>query len=111
MSLGWKDAGSTLLVAGTATLAIAAVREWVSFLTVRWAIAGMLVLGIGACAVGAYNTTNLPATYSIAMGTLVVAAAVTAILGFVFGTKAYPIVLAGLIGLLWIIATVRHAVI
>lgn len=111
MSISWKDAASTILVASTATLAVAAAREWASFLTVRWAIAGMLVLGIGACAVGAYNVTHLSSTYSVIMGTLVAAVTVTAILGLIFGSKAYPLILAGLMGLLWIIATIRHAVI
>lgn len=110
MNLNWKDAGSTVLVAGIVTLAIAAVREWAPFLTVRWALAGMLILGIGACAVGGYSTANLPAAYSITMGALVAAMAVVAILGFIFGNKAYAVGLAALIGILWLIATTRHLV-
>jgi len=111
MSLHWKDAGTTLLTAGVITLSLAAAYEWWSFITVRKAIAGMLLLGVGACALGAYNTNNVPAFYSIAMGALVIAAGVTILLGLIFGNKAYAVVLAVLIGLLWLASTIRHAII
>ena len=111
MSLHWKDAGTALLTAGVVTLSLAAAYEWWSFLTVRKSIAGMLLLGVGACALGAYNTNNLPALYSVAMGALIVAAGVTALLGFIFGNKIYAVVLAVLIGLLWLVSTIRHAII
>ena len=108
MSLGWKDAGSTLLTAAVVTLAIAAVQEWVSFLSVRLAISGMLVLGIGACVVGASTSGSLPVIYTITLGVLVAVSLITALLGLAFGHKAYAVVLAILIGLMWFVSTVRH---
>lgn len=109
MSLGWKDAGSTLLTAGAVTLAIVAIRDWASFVTVRWALVGMMLLGVGACAVGAYGGTDLPPLYSVGMGILVAGAIVTLLLGLIFGGKSYLVAMAVIIGLLWLITTIRHA--
>jgi len=109
MSLGWKDAGSTLTTAAVVTLAIAVVRGWTSFLTVRWAISGILILGIGACAVGAASGGNLPMIYSITFGVLVAASIITALLGLAFNNKAYVVVLAAIIALMWFVSTMRHA--
>jgi hypothetical protein len=111
MSLNWKDAATTLLTAGSVALTVAAVQEWVSFISVRWAIAGMTILGVAACAVGSYNTANVPASYSLLMGGLVIAATVCAVLGLIFGAKGYAIAMASAVVILWLIATVRHAVV
>ncbi len=111
MSLGWKDAGSTLLVGGVMALAVAVIREWASFLTIRWSLVGMLILGIGACAVGAYSPTHAPALYTITMGILVAASVTTVLLGLIFGNKVYVVMLAIIIGILWLSSTVRHALV
>lgn len=111
MSLSWKDAATTILTAGVVTLAFAAVQEWLSFLSVRWTVVGMLVLGIGACAVGAYSTNTAPAYYSLVTGVLVAVAGLCVLLGLIFGAKGYAVALASAIVVLWFIATVRHAIV
>lgn len=110
MNLGWRDMLAALLTVGTATLAAAAVWKWTTFITVRWAIVGMLVLGILTCAIGSYNAAALPPLYSILMGGLVIITSAAALLGLVFNAKAYVVVMAAGLVLLWIAATARHAI-
>lgn len=109
MSLSWKDGVSTLLTAGAITLTIAAVQQWSSAITVRWAIGGMFILGLLACAIGGMSPEKAPPLYLTAMGVLVIAAVLTGVLGLALNSKGFAIAMAVTLGVLWFVATIRHA--
>ena len=110
MSLSWKDAVSTILIAGIGLIALAVAGDWWPWLTIRWAVVGVSILGVAACVAGSDSSSELPDPYNTLMNVIVGIAAIAALLGLIFGHKSYLIILAALSGLLWLITTIRHAV-
>ncbi len=81
MSLTIRDAGTTVLTAGTVLLATGTVRGRGTFFSNRWAIVGMMVLGIGTCTVGSHSAANTPALYATLMVVIIGIATIAATLG------------------------------
>ena len=109
MRLTWKDAAATAAVAAAGGLYAwhAAAPDAVLVGSVRWMTLAVFVLGVVACATGgSYSTTG---RYTTAMSVGAVGAFALLLLGVVTGSGFALAVLAGLIGLMWLITTLRHA--
>lgn len=106
MTLTRKDAVATSLV-GLAVLAFLATHEAWNVPLIgdshRWAAAAVLVLGIGACSVGARRINS--ALFGVLGGT----AFVLGVLAIITGSLTPLSLLLADMLVMWAIATVRHA--
>jgi hypothetical protein len=106
MTLTRKDAVATSLT-GLAVLAFLTTHESWDIPLIgsnhRWAAAVILLLGIGACSVGARRTTSV--LFSVLGG----AALVLAILSLITGSLTPLSLLVADMVLMWAIATFRHS--
>jgi uncharacterized membrane protein YkvI len=106
MTLTRKDAVATSLI-GLAVLAFLATHEAWNVPLIgdshRWAAAVIMVLGIGACSVGARRTT------SKLFGLLGGVAFVFAVLALVTGSLTPLSLLVADMVVMWALATLRHA--
>lgn len=110
MRLTWRDAVATVLTAGATTLYIgqAADASWAPLSGVRATALAVLVLGLGACAIGGAEASRDSEVMSGPMpflgsltGVLLVGAAVS-------GWAAPLGIAVGVTCLLWLVTTVRH---
>ena len=109
MRLTWKDAGATAAVAAAGGL-----YAWhvgspdLTFVgSTRWVLAAVFLLGVAACATGgSYSTTG---AYTAVMSTAAVATFALLLAGLVTGSGTALALLTALIGLMWLVTTVRHA--
>jgi len=114
MRLTWKDALSTVLVLAGLVMALSVVQGWGWPLLsgVRSGIIALGVVGVAACALGApresfyYRDPFGLMTMVIVM----IALAVAIVGGLIFGTQEFLVVLMVVTAMLWVMATVRHAV-
>lgn len=114
MKLTWKDGVSTGLVALGLLMAVAAVQGWGWPLLsgVRAGILALGIVGLAACVLGGsldrfyYTDPFGLMTSVIAMGSM----ALAIVGGLIFGTQEFVIVLAAVTTMLWVLATLRHAV-
>ena len=109
MRLTWKDAAAT-----TAVAAAGGLYAWhlgaggTAFVgSTRWVALALFGLGVVACATGAsYSTTG---RYTTAMSRGAIGALALTMTVLVTGSGTALALLAGVIGLMWLITTVRHA--
>ena len=119
--LTWRDAVATLfaIVAGAITLAVTQGWDWPLLGSYRAGTAALLIVGVPMCAIGGFEFSHSPEVRHISLLVrdpflviavpLGIAAAVVAIWGLVSPSETMFIALAVLMGVLWVIATVRHA--
>ncbi len=114
MRLTWRDAVSTVLVFAGLAMALSVIEGWGWPLLggVREGIVAAGVAGVAACALGA----PLERSYFVdpfglvttLIGMTVLAIAIVG--GLILGTQEFLLMLMLVIGMLWALATVRHAV-
>lgn len=113
MSLTWRDAVTTIIAAGAVIIAVAAMREWnVPIIgNPRWAALVLIVLGIALCIIGNTATqTNTSNPYVMLMAILGGGVILLAVLALIIGTAIYVGITAVLIGLMWLVSTIRHLI-
>lgn len=112
MKLTWKDAAATTLTAGAVGLygAFLAGTE-LPLVSAPRALAGVvLVLGLGACALGGSDlqTNGRPSRWMIWLGTLGGVALLTGVITLITGSEVVLATLVGITVVLWLLATARH---
>lgn len=114
MRLTWRDALSTVLVLAGLLMALSVVQGWGWPLLggVRAGIVALGIVGVAACALGAPRESFYYRDPFGLMTTLIVmiALAVAIVGGLIFGTQEFLVVLMVVTAMLWVMATVRHAV-
>ncbi|MGZ3416116.1 MAG: hypothetical protein ACXVAT_20065 [Isosphaeraceae bacterium] len=114
MRLTWKDALSTVLVLAGLLMALSVVQGWGwPFLSgVRSGIIALGVVGVAACALGApRESLYYRDPFGLMTTVIVMIALVVAIVGgLIAGTQQFLIVLMVVTAMLWVMATIRHAV-
>lgn len=114
MQLTWRDAAATALTAIIVALYVAYLAgvEIATFTSVRAIAAAGLVLGLASCVVGAAppNPGESKPTGYRWMAALGVAALLAGLLALISGLQAALAVQVAAIVLLWLFATLRHAV-
>ena len=110
MTLTIKDLYTTVLALGTAGLAYFTLKGFqVPYITnFRVGTLALLVLGIVMCANSTLNPAAGMTPYTVFTGALGVAALVIGIVGIVTGTKLAFMTLAGVMLVLWAVATLKH---
>jgi hypothetical protein len=114
MRLTWRDAVSTVLVLAGLLMALSVIEGWGWPLLggVRAGIVALAVAGVASCLLGTplerfYFTDPFGLTTSL----IAVAALATAVVGgLIYGTEEFLGILMAVTGMLWVLATVRHAV-
>jgi hypothetical protein len=103
-----KDLLATGLVATGAALYVWHLQSTSGLMSsARFLSLALLVLGVAACASGArYATTG---RYSTVMSWAAAASFGLAVAGMISGAELPLAALAGLLGLMWLVTTVRHA--
>jgi hypothetical protein len=109
MRLTWKDAAATTCVAAAGGLyAWHIASPDLAFVgSTRWVALTLFVLGVAACATGASYSTG--GAYTTVMSVGAVAAFAMSLIALIIGSGPALAVLAGIIGLLWLVTTARHA--
>jgi hypothetical protein len=114
MRLTWRDAVSTVLVLVGLSMALSVVQGWGwPFLGgVRAGIIALGVTGVAACMLGSPGDRFF---FTDPFGLITTLIAVTAIAiaivgGLITGMQQFLFVLMGVIVVLWVVATLRHAV-
>jgi hypothetical protein len=122
MRLTWRDGVAALFAVAVALITLAVTQSWGWPLlgSYRAGIVSLLVVGVPMCLIGGYAFWDSPAfnhpslipkdpflTVAAALG---VAAAALVVVGLIAATQTLFVSLAGVIGALWIIATMHHAV-
>ena len=112
MTLTVKDLYTTVLALGTAGLAYFTLKGFqVPYITnFRLGTLALLVLGIVMCANSTLNPTAGMTAYTVFAGALGVAALVIGIIGLITGTKLAFMTLAGIVLVLWGVATIKHLI-
>ena len=114
MKLTWKDGLSTVLVSAGLLMALSVLLGWGWPLLggVRSGIVALGLVGVAACALGAPRESFYYRNPFGLMTTVIVmiALAVAIIGGLIAGTTQFLIVLMVVTAMLWVMATVRHAV-
>jgi hypothetical protein len=120
MSLNWKDARTTLFVAGAVTVyALAMTGTAFQGMSMRVVTAIVLGLGMAACtsnqdqlavvyAVG--QERRVPMAYVVIVSTLGAVALGAGVIALVTANEAMLATLVAAVVALWVISTVRHAV-
>jgi hypothetical protein len=114
MRLSRNDAWSTVLVVVGLAMALSVMQGWNWPLLggVREGIIALGIAGIGACILGAPRERSY-FTDPFALTTMLFAALALAIAivgGLITGSAQYLLALMLVTGMLWVLATVRHAV-
>lgn len=122
MRLTWRDGVATALglMGAVVVLAVLQGRDWPLLGTYRAGVVALAAIGVPMCMIGAYPFWDSVAfanprlilrdpflTISAVLG---FAAATALVIGLVTGTELPFVSLAVLMGVLWLVATVRHAV-
>ena len=114
MRLTWRDAVSTVLVLAGLAMALSVIEGWGWPLLggVREGIVAAGIAGVAACLLGStleksYFTDPFGLITTI-IGMAVIGIAIVG--GLIFGTQEFLLMLMLVIGMLWVLATVRHAV-
>ena len=122
MRLTWRDGVATGLglMGAVVVLAVLQGRDWPLLGTYRAGVVALAAIGVPMCLIGAYPFWDSVAfanpwlilrdpflTISAVLG---FAAATALVIGLVTGTELPFVSLAVLMGVLWFVATVRHAV-
>jgi hypothetical protein len=114
MRLTWKDALSTVLVLAGLLMALSVIQGWGWPLLsgVRSGIIALAVVGLAACTLGAPRESfYYRDPFGLMTTAVVMIALVVAIVGgLIVGTQQFLIVLMVVTAMLWVMATVRHAV-
>jgi hypothetical protein len=114
MRLSWRDGLSTVLVLAGLLMALSVIQGWGwPFLGgVRSGIVALGIVGLAACVLGAPRESFYYRDPFGLMTTLIVmiALAVAIVGGLIFAMQQFLIVLMVVTAMLWVMATVRHAV-
>jgi hypothetical protein len=120
MSLTWKDARTTLFVAGAVTVyALAVTGTAFQGMSIRVVTAIVFGLGIAACmsngdqVAGVYAPgpeRRVPMAYVVIVSTLGAAAIGAGVIAIVAANEAMLATLVAAVTALWVISTVRHAI-
>jgi hypothetical protein len=114
MRLTWRDAVSTVLVLAGLAMALSVIEGWGWPLLggVREGIVAAGIAGVAACVLGSplersYFTDPFGLITTL-IGMAVIGIAIVG--GLIFGTQEFLLMLMLVMGMLWVLATVRHAV-
>lgn len=110
MALTWKDLVTTIMALFIASFAYLMVTGYKFPLIsgYRWATLILLILGIGMCALS--SAQGVGGIYITIASGLGIVALILIIAGFIFATKTIFLLTAGVIILLWALATFRHLI-
>jgi hypothetical protein len=112
MRLTWRDGVATILVAciGAVTFAVTERWDWPLLGSNRAGIGVLATIGWGMCMVGGSRTTSsFKGPAGVLASVLGVVALVLIVLGLITGSETVLLALATDIGVLWLVATTRHA--
>lgn len=114
MRLTWRDGATSILAVLVALVALAGTQGWGWPLlgSDRSEIAVLGVLGYGMChAAGTPNAfLSMKGGYRTLMSVLGAAALLIVIVGLIWPSETWVVLLAADLLLLWVVATVRHGV-
>jgi hypothetical protein len=109
MSLSWKDVVTTVLAGVTGALVFVRLQGWHSWLmSPRWGILVLGILGVVMCAAGASGVR--PGSWATGLSVLGALSLVIMALGLITGQVVFFYALAADMLVLWLLATLRHAV-
>ena len=118
MRLGWRDAVETVLVAlvVVAVVGLLQERDWPLLGTERAAAATVFALGFVMCQVGMRTRVRdagdlVRGPFMLTATALGAIALVLAIAGVAFPAEWIVVTLGGTLVLMWVVATVHHAVV
>ena len=112
MRLTWKDAFSTLLVVASAAIVVPLVGgwDWAPLDSYRSGVVALAVLGEGMCLLGRELKPGMKATpYVVVSCALGGTALALVVVGLVTASRTALVGLAVTMGILWLLATARHA--
>ena len=122
MRLTWRDGVATLLglLGAIVVVAVIAGWDWPLLGSYRAGVVALAAIGVPMCLIGAYPFWDSVAfreprlifrdPFLTVAAMLGFVAATVLVIGLVTGTKLLFMTLAALMGVLWLVATVRHAV-
>lgn len=122
MHLTWRDGVATALglLGAVVVLAVLQGWEWLLLGSYRAGVVALAAVGVPMCLIGAYPFWDSVAfrqprlilrdPFLTVAAVLGFAAATALVIGLVTGTELAFVSLAVLMGVLWLVATVRHAV-
>jgi hypothetical protein len=122
MRLTWRDGVATTLglMGAVVVLAVLQGRDWPLLGTYRAGVVALAAIGVPMCMIGAYPFWDsvgfanprliLRDPFLTISAVLGFAAATALVIGLVTGTELPFVSLAVVMGVLWFVATVRHAV-
>jgi hypothetical protein len=114
MRLTWRDGVTTILavLVGAATLAVMEDWDWALLGSTRAAVGAVGSLGLVTCMVGgSRDESPVKGAFGVVATALGIAAFVLIVLGLITGSESVLLALAGVIGFLWYIRTLRHAIV
>lgn len=114
MKLTWRDALTTILAisVGAATLAVTEDWDWALLGSTRAAVGAVGAIGLVMCIVGgSRDVSPVKGAFGVVATALGIAAFVLIVLGLITGSESVLLALAGVIGFLWFITTLRHAIV
>jgi hypothetical protein len=114
MTLRWNDALNTVLAAGAVAVTAEVTQGWSWPLLsgYRAGVIALTLIGFGMCAVGGYAYDSMKfGPYAVGAGALGVTALGLVIYGLIAATETAVVALAAVIVALWVVTTIRHALI
>lgn len=115
MKLGWRDAAATVVLIVGLVLAFSVTQgwDWPLLGGVREGIVALALIGFAAHLFGAAPREKFYYNDPFGLGTLIVAVAAMAVVvvgGLITGEIGYLVALMFVTAMLWIFATLRHAI-
>jgi len=113
MSLSWRDAAATLLVAVVVAIAYAKIKgvDWPIIGNWRLATLAIVIIGLGTCIAIGSGATPTQDTWTGVATTLGAIAFVLAAAGLILNNQTIFLVLAADIVTLWVVTTIHHLVV
>ena len=113
MRLTWRDGVATALglLGAVVVLAVLLGWDWPLLGSYRAGVVALAAIGVPMCLIGAYPFWEILRDPFLTIGAVLGFGAATAlVVGLITGTELPFVSLAVLMGVLWLVATLRHAV-
>ncbi|HYZ13658.1 MAG TPA: hypothetical protein VFA08_08655 [Actinomycetota bacterium] len=114
MRLTWRDGVTTILavLVGAATLAVTDDWGWALLGSTRAAIGAVGAIGLSMCIIGgSRDASPVRGAFGVVAAAFGIAAFILIVLGLITGSESLLLALAGVIGFLSFITTLRHAIV
>lgn len=110
MSLTRKDVVATALVVGAGIITYAKLNDadWWGFGDWRIPTLALFIIGFATCTVIGLGITKISGTWATIATGLGIMAFIITIAGLIFNSQVLFLGLAGIVGILWAVTTVRH---